>query len=64
VWRGCRAAAGLTPQQVAVAAWWLLWVATVLALWSLATYFVNVWSHFVAPQQPPQPQQPGSKRSE
>jgi CDP-diacylglycerol--glycerol-3-phosphate 3-phosphatidyltransferase len=28
----------------------LLWVATGLALWSLAIYMSNVWTHFVYPQ--------------
>lgn len=36
--------------QLSYAAWWLLWAAAVLALWSLSIYFANVWTHFVAPQ--------------
>lgn len=27
----------------------LLWGAAGLALWSLAAYFANVWTHFVMP---------------
>ncbi|GAX83858.1 hypothetical protein CEUSTIGMA_g11283.t1 [Chlamydomonas eustigma] len=28
---------------------WVLWAATAMAVWSLATYMANVWSHFIYP---------------
>ena len=31
------------------AAFLILWLGTVLAVWSLAIYFSNVWTHFVYP---------------
>ncbi|WIA10626.1 hypothetical protein OEZ86_000740 [Tetradesmus obliquus] len=46
------AAVHLTMQQVAFVSWLLLCVAAGLAAWSLAIYFANVWTHFVAPPQP------------
>lgn len=30
-------------------AFWLLWFAAALAIWSLAIYFSNVWTHFIYP---------------
>jgi hypothetical protein len=30
-------------------AWLLLWGSAGLAIWSLSTYFANVWTHFVYP---------------
>ncbi|KAI8469819.1 MAG: phosphatidylglycerophosphate synthase [Monoraphidium minutum] len=47
------AAAHVTQAGVSGASFTLLWGSAVLALWSLSTYFVNVWSHFVAPQPAP-----------
>jgi hypothetical protein len=38
--------------QVSYVSWLLLCVAAGLAAWSLAIYFANVWTHFVAPPQP------------
>jgi hypothetical protein len=43
---------GLKVHQVAYVSWLLLWVAALLAIWSLSIYFANVWTHFVAPPQP------------
>lgn len=43
-------AARVSSQQVAFASWLLLWAAAFLATWSLVIYFVQVWSHFVAPR--------------
>lgn len=31
------------------ASFWMLWVATLLALWSLANYMSNVWHFFLYP---------------
>ncbi|KAF8068386.1 PGPS1 [Scenedesmus sp. PABB004] len=47
------AGARLGVAQVSHASWLLLWAAAALAAWSLAIYFANVWTHFVAP--PPEP---------
>eukprot|EP00775_Hariotina_reticulata_P008210 gene8210-8401_t len=41
----------LSVHQVAYVSWLLLWVAALLAVWSLSIYFANVWTHFVAPPQ-------------
>jgi hypothetical protein len=46
------AAVHLTMSQVSYVSWLLLCVAAGLAAWSLAIYFANVWTHFVAPPQP------------
>jgi hypothetical protein len=51
------AAAHLSMPQVSYVSWLLLCVAASLAAWSLAIYFANVWTHFVAPPQV----QPGKK---
>lgn len=42
-------AAKLTERRVVEASFLLLWGAAALALWSLAAYFANVWTHFVMP---------------
>lgn len=55
------AAARCTREGAARAAFALLWAAAALALWSLAAYFKNVWTHFVAPLAPPTPRsRPGT----
>jgi hypothetical protein len=46
------AAMHMSMPQVSYVSWLLLCVAASLAAWSLAIYFANVWTHFVAPPQP------------
>lgn len=43
-------AAQAVVDQIVWGSYWGLWAATVLAVWSLATYMSNVWTHFIYPQ--------------
>jgi hypothetical protein len=48
---------GITMPQLAVFGWLMLWAGAGMAAWSLATYFSNVWKHFVYPELHPAKEQ-------